>query len=208
MQVCEYASDTVSLDDIYIFNCALAALYGKNLTDHRHPKICMEQRRKFGDRPYSIMRFGMGFTRWHLWGQGFDRKTREDHKIGHNARVGWFTNEWSRPMLLGSFLGAVENGWYAVRSKWLAEEIQGMEQRITESGKTRMDHESGEHDDRVFAAAMAYFTVHKHDLMASRMKTRYDCPETGNIVVEHGPSVQTVTIPQMKGYLSSRHLTQ
>ena len=111
-------------------------------------------------------------------------------------------------MLLGAFLGAVENGWYVVRSKWLAEEICGMEQRITESGKTRMDHESGEHDDRVFAAAMSYFTSHKHDLMASRMKKRYDEPKSGNMIIEHGPSTQTITIPTMKGWAASQHLIQ
>ncbi|MFZ0731391.1 MAG: hypothetical protein WAM79_03595, partial [Candidatus Sulfotelmatobacter sp.] len=182
----------------YIFNCALSALYSKYLVDHRHPKMCIEQRRKFGDRPYSIMRFGMGFTRWYIWGQGFDRKTREDKKLGRNSRVGFYTNEWSRPMLLGSFFGAVENGWYVVRSKWLAEEMQGMEQRITESGKTRVDHESGEHDDRVFAAAQSYFSIHRHDVMAQRMKLRYDEPTDGDLIIEHGPSVQTITIPSRK----------
>ena len=207
-QVAEYASDDVSLDDIYIFNCALAALYSKHLVDHRHPKLCIEQRRKFGDRPYSIMRFGMGFTRWHSWGQGFDRKTREDHKIGRNARIGWYTNEWSRPMLLAAYLGAVENGWYVVRSKYLAEEIQGLEQRITESGKTRVDHESGEKDDRVFGGAQSYFTMHKHDVMASRLKMRYDAPSDSGLIIEHGPVTQTIVIPGMKGWASSRHLDQ
>ena len=200
IQVAEYASDDVSLDDIYIFNCALSALYSKYLVDHRHPKMCIEQRRKFGDRPYSIMRFGMGFTRWHMFGQGFDRKLREDKRLGHNSKAGWFTNVWSRPMLLASFLGAVENKWYVVRSRWLAEEMSGMEQKITESGQTRMDHESGEHDDRVFAAAMSYFTIHRHDLMAARMKTRYDAPSDSGIIIEHGPSVMTVTLPMMKGF--------
>lgn len=204
-QVAEYASDNVSLDDIYIFGSALAALYGKHLADHRHPKIIIEQRRKFGDRPYSMMRFGMGFTRWHLWGQGFDRKTREDKHIGKNPRVGWFTNEWSRPMLIGSSLGAVENRWYVVRSKWLAEEISGIEQRITESGKTRMDHETGEHDDRVFAAAMSYFTMHRHDLMAARMKMRYEEPSQSGIIIEHGPSVPTIVIPGSEKWATHNH---
>lgn len=204
-QAAEYASDDVSLDDIYIFGCAVSALYSKHLVDHRHPKMCIEQRRKFGDRPYSISRFGMGFARWHIWGQGFDRKTREDKHIGKNGRVGWFTNEWSRPMLLAAFFGAVENGWYVVRSKWLAEEMEGMEQRITESGKTRVDHESGEHDDRVFGAAMSYFTMHRHDVMAARMKIRYDEPQGADIVVERGPSVQTITIPGSKKW-AQQHL--
>ena len=195
VQVAEWAFDKVSNDDIYIYGCALASFYSKYMTNHPHPKICIEQRRKFGDRPYSIARFGMGFRRWHVWGQGFDRKIREDKHIGKNAAVGWFTNEWSRPMLLGAFFGAVENGWYLVRSKWLAEEIIGMGQSITAGGKTRLDHESGEHDDRVFAAAMSYFTIHRHDLMAERSKKRYDIPAEGGIIIERGPSVMTTEIP-------------
>jgi hypothetical protein len=195
VQVAEWAFDKVSNDDIYIYGCALASFYSKYMTNHPHPKICIEQRRKFGDRPYSIARFGMGFRRWHIWGQGFDRKIREDKHIGKNAAVGWFTNEWSRPMLLGAFFGAVENGWYLVRSKWLAEEIIGMGQSITAGGKTRLDHESGEHDDRVFAAAMSYFTMHRHDLMAERSKKRYDIPAEGGIIIERGPSVMTTEIP-------------
>jgi hypothetical protein len=197
VQVAEYASDNVSLDDIYIYGCALAAFYAKYMR-HQHPKICIEQRRKYGDRPFTLARHGMGFTRQHKWGQGFDRKTREGKKIGPNPREGWFTNEWSRPMLLTAFLGAVENGWYVVKSKALATEIAGMEQRITDSGKTRMDHESGEHDDRVFAAAMAYFTLHRHDVMASRLKKRYDTPQGSGIVIQKGPASHTIVIPGSK----------
>src|SRR5208337_3470553 len=102
------------------------------------------------------------------------------------------------------FFGAVENGWYVVRSKWLAQEISGMEQRITESGKTRVDHESGEHDDRVFGGAQAYFTMHRHDVMAARMKKRYDAPSGEGIIIEKGPSVPTITIPGSKRW--SEHL--
>ncbi len=195
VQVAEYASDTVSLDDIYIFGCAISALYARYMErSMRHPKMVIEQRRKYGDRPYSLARFGMGFTRWHEWGQGFDRKTKKD-KVGKNGRIGWYTNEWSRPMLLSSFFGAVENGWYVVRSPWLMEEISGMEQRTTDSGKTRADHERGEHDDRVFAAAMSYFTFHKHDLMAERMQKRYESPSESSIVVESGQCTQSIVIP-------------
>ena len=198
VQVAEYASDMVSLDDIYIYGCALATLYGKHMFEKPMPKICIEMRRKFGDGPYHVSRL-MGFHRWHEWGQGFDRKTFQQH-VGKRGRIGWYTNEWSRPLLLSRFLGAVENGWYVVRSKWLAAEIAGLEQRITESGKTRVDHESGEHDDRVFGGAMSYFTLHQNDIMVERMKLRYDVPADKGIIIEHGPSVMTVNLPAMKGW--------
>jgi hypothetical protein len=107
-------------------------------------------------------------------------------------------------MLLSAFLGAVENGLYTVRSKWLIEEIAGMEQRITDGGKTRVEHESGEHDDRVFAAAMGYFTMHRHDVMAERMKKRYDAPGGHGLMIEKGPSLPTIIIPRSKKWDASQ----
>jgi hypothetical protein len=203
VQVAEWASDRVSLDDVYIYMAAASAFYSKHMKDHPHPKICIEMKRKFGDRPYSLARFGLGFHRWHVWGQGFDRKTREDHNLGGLSRIGWYSNEWSRPMLLTAFFGAVENSWYKVRSKWLAGEIEEMEQKVTESGKTRADHARGEHDDRVFAAAMAYFTMHRHDLMVQREKLRYEEPSDGRILIETGPSKLSIVIPGDK-WLNSK----
>jgi hypothetical protein len=202
-QVAEFASDSVSLDDIYVYGCALAGYYSKHMASIRkpHPKICIEMKRKFGDGPYHVSKL-MGYHRWHEWGQGFDRKTFTD-KVGKHGRIGWYTNEWSRPLLLSRFFGAVENGWFVVRSKWLASEITDMEQKVTESGKTRADHAKGEHDDRVFAAAMSYFTLHQHDVMVERLKMRYESPSDGGIFIETGACKQTIVIPGEK-WLTSK----
>lgn len=187
VQVAEYTADHVALDDIYAWICAIATLYSQYMIDKPHPKIAIEMRRKFGDGPYHVARL-MGLRRWHEWGQGFDRKTFEQ-KVGKHGRVGWFTNEWSRPLLLSRFQSAVENGWYVVKSKWLAEEIEKQEQKTTAGGKTRSDHEAGGHDDRIFGAAMAYFTLHQCDVMASRMQKRYAEPTKSKLVIEKGPAM-------------------
>ena len=106
-------------------------------------------------------------------------------------------------MLLTAFFGAVENSWYLVRSKWLAKEIEEMEQKVTESGKTRADHAKGEHDDRVFAAAQAYFTMHRHDLMVLRQKLKYEDPSDGRIAIETGAARMTIQIPG-EGWMQSK----
>lgn len=200
VQVAEYASDSVSLDDIYVWGCAAASLYSRHMTEKPHPKIVIEMKRKFGDGPYHVARL-MGYRRWHEWGHGFDRKTFDQH-VGKRGRIGWYTNEWSRPLLLSRFFGAVENGWYVVKSKWLAAEIAGMEQKVTESGKTRADHERGEHDDRVFAAAMSYFSLHQNDVMVERLKKRYENPSDGGILIETGVAAHSIIIPGESWYLS------
>jgi hypothetical protein len=194
LQVAEFASDSIGLQDICWWACAAAALYSKYMKDtpHNSPKIAIEMKRKYGDGPYHEAKLA-GFRRWHEWGSNFDVKTWKE-KVGKHGRVGWFTNEWSRPLLLSRFFGAVENGWYTVRSKWLAQEIAEMEQKVTDSGKTRADHEAGKHDDRVFAAAMSYFTTHQCDVMAVRMKHRYEQPQGMELEIEHGPAIGMQTV--------------
>lgn len=193
VQVAEFASDSIPEAEIYTYMAALASLYSRHMTIRPHPKLCIEMKRKFGDLPYHMTR-QLGFRRWHEWGGGFDRKTF-DERVGKRGRIGWFTNEWSRPLLLSAYQYAVENGWYVVKSKWLAEEMQGQEQKFMPSGKTRVDHESGGHDDRIFAAAQAYWTLHQNTVMIERAKMRYETPKNDAIIIERGPSIPTIVIP-------------
>jgi hypothetical protein len=199
VQVAEFASDSISEAEIYAYIAALASLYSP-CGERPHPKLCIEMKRKFGDLPYHMTR-QLGFRRWHEWGGGFDRKTFEE-RVGKRGRVGWFTNEWSRPLLLSAYQYGVENGWAEVKSKWLAQEIQDLEQRVTASGKTRVDHESGGHNDRVFADAQAYWTMNQSSVMIERAKMRYESPKDSGIVIMHGPAVQTIEIPGAKWFES------
>ena len=150
-------------------------------------------KRKFGDLPYHLLR-EMGFRRWHKWGHGSSRAVFTEHPREKFGRVGWFTNEWSRPLLLAAFQGAVDGGWYVVRSKYLMGEMATHEQRITASGKTRCDHESGGHDDRMFAEAQSYFTMHQRDVLAEREKKRYADSEVDGIEVDIGSSKMVVEL--------------
>lgn len=199
VQVAEFASDSIPASDIYVHMTALAALYGKYMTDKPHPKMVIEMKRKFGDLPYHDCR-KLGLRRWYQWGHGFDRKTFKEHDMGKHARIGWFTNEWSRPLLLSAFQSGLENGWQVVKSKWLAQEIENLEQKIMPSGKTRVDHASGDHDDRVFACAMAYWQMHQSDVFSERSKKRYETPQNNRIIIQTGPSVQTIVIPGEEWY--------
>ena len=204
-EVAEFTSDSIPAADIYSYMVAFSALYAKYMTRHPHPKIIIEMKRKFGDLPYHDCR-KLGLRRWYQWGHGFDRKTFTQHDMGKHARIGWFTNEWSRPLLLSAFQSGIENGWYVVRSKWLAEEIQNLEQKTMASGKTRVDHESGKHDDRAFSAAMGYWNMHQADVFAERSKKRYETPDDGRIIVLKGPSVQEITVPGAEWF--SRNLNR
>lgn len=182
IQVAEFASDDITNIELYTYVAAIASFYGRYMDEGRTPKICIEQRRKYGDTCQHQLKL-MGINRHHEFVE-YDKKTLRP-KSSVNGRQGWFTNAWSRPMLLGMYKYAVENGWFQVNSRFLLAEMEAQEQVMTVSGKTRMDHVSGKHDDRIFAAAMSYFTSHDLDVMIERAKLKYNAPQEEGYEVDY-----------------------
>lgn len=182
IQVAEFSSDDITNIELYAYVAAIAAFYGRYMDEGRTPKICIEQRRKYGDTCQHQLKL-MGMNRHHEFVE-YDKKTLRP-KSSVNGRQGWFTNAWSRPMLLGMYKYAVENGWFQVNSRFLLAEMEAQEQVMTVSGKTRMDHVSGKHDDRIFAAAMSYFTSHDLDVMIERAKLRYNAPQEEGYLIDY-----------------------
>lgn len=177
VQVAEFASDDIGNTEIFAWVACLAAWYGQYYEEESTVRIIIEQKRKYGDSCYHALKLH-GFKNHHKF-RMYDKKTLRE-KPSVNPREGWFTNEWSRPMLLDSYKNGCSNGWIKVNSKWLLQEMEGHEQRVTEGGKTRADHARGKHDDRLFAAAMAYFTHHDLDVMMEREHKRCQAP-TGEV---------------------------
>lgn len=192
VQVAEFASDDISQVDIWAWAAAIIAYYTKFYPEGEQPKLIVEQVRKYGDSCYHSLKLH-GFKNWHRFRQ-YDKKTVK-MKESPYQREGWFTNAWSRPMLLGYFKSAVDNGWYEPHSRFLIGEIEAFEQTQTASGKTRADHRSGMHDDRIFAAAMSYFTLHDMDILAERSKMRYAKPEENELEVDFSPWAGPVIEP-------------
>lgn len=85
-------------------------------------------------------------------------------------------------MLMTRFTEAVNGGWYRPSSKWLIQELKNLE-RHEAAGRSKMEHRSGQHDDRVRAAAQSYFTAHDFDILADRSQKRYALPSEKNAPV-------------------------
>ncbi len=169
VQVAEFASDDIDNVEISAWAIAIAAWYSQFYDEDETVRVIIEQKRKYGDSVYHAMKLH-GFKNHHIF-RMYDKKTLRPRPTV-NPREGWFTNEWSRPMLLSAYKHAVDNGWFKPNSRWLVQEMEGHEQRVTEGGKTRADHASGKHDDRLFAAAMSYFTHHDLDALMEREHKR------------------------------------
>ena len=173
-QCAEYTSSYVSHVEAFAFVLAIAAWYKSTMdpavTKWREPYVSVEQVMAVGDVAQMQMA-RMGYSNFHMMGRYDDKNPARSKR--HARKRGWFTWGWSRPILTGQFVHWTKNNWSKVNSPWLLEEMKTFEVKVTKSGKEKMEHEDGSHDDRLFAAAMACFCPHDLDPMAQRSKKRF-----------------------------------
>lgn len=168
VQVAEFTSLRVNPAQAVGFAAALGAWYGKKCRDPRGAKFCIEQRERPGDDCQHQLKM-MGFLYHHQMIRYDNKKVVETNSV----KDGFYSGTWSVPILMNRFIDAVTNGWYKANSKWLILEMQDLERKITVAGKTKIEHQKNKKDDRVRAAAMAYFTRHHMDVTAERSEKTY-----------------------------------
>ncbi len=169
-QVAEFTSNKVNAAQVVAFAACLGALYGPCCPNNRGMRYVIEQIGRPGETCQHQLKM-MGFINHHKPRRYDSKKIK--HDIGQHE--GWWSSSWSVPILMTRFVEAVNGGWYIPSSKWLIEELKTLERHAT-SGKSKMEHRSGQHDDRVRAAAQSYFTAHDMDVLTERAKKRYDVP--------------------------------
>jgi len=170
-QVAELTSNRINSAQIVGFAACMAAWYGEHAKDTRGVKFCVEQIGRPGDTCQHQLKL-MGFH-WHHIPRRYDSKKVKDDS---SKKQGWFSNVWSVPMLMTSFTEAVNGGWYRPASKGLIEELKTLERHAAVGRISKMEHRSGQHDDRVRAAAQSFFTAHDFDILAERAQKRYALP--------------------------------
>jgi hypothetical protein len=175
VQVAELCSNRINAPQMVGFAACIAAWYGDNTIDPRGVKFAIEQRERPGDDCQLQLKL-MGFTFHHI-DRRYDNK-KIANAVHANQKEGIFMHGWFRPMLMARFVEAINNGWYMPNSPFLIAELKDLERKVTNRGKSRLEHQSGKHDDRVLAAAHSYWTRHELDNMAERAQKRYAPPTT------------------------------
>ncbi len=170
-QSAEFTSNKINSAQIVAFAACVGAWYGKGSPDGRGIKYAIEQIRGPGDTCQHQLKM-MGFNNHHKPRRYDSQKVKDDA----GKKEGWYSNAWSVPMLMDRFREAVNGGWYEPRSRWLIEELRTLERHET-AGKSKMEHRSGQHDDRVRAAAVSYFTAHDMDILTERAQKRKIPPQ-------------------------------
>lgn len=180
-QVCELTSNRLNSAQVVGFAACAAAWYSASCKDWRGVKFAIEQITGPGDTCQNQLKI-MGFNYHHKPRRYDSNKIKDESK----RKLGWYSTGWSVPMLMTSFINAVNGGLIRPKSKWLIEEMRTLERHITTGGKTKMEHRSGQHDDRVRAAAQAFFTVHDLDDLAERAQQRRQQPVRRKVLAGAG----------------------
>jgi hypothetical protein len=117
IQVAEFVSNNINPPQMVSIAACIGAWYGQRhgdrfgTKDPRGVKFIIEQRERYGDDCQHQLKL-MGFSYHHVF-VAYDGR-RVDPNAGN--KHGWFSNVWSRPMLLNRFVDAVNNGWYKPNS--------------------------------------------------------------------------------------------
>jgi hypothetical protein len=175
-EVATFVSNMVNPPQMVSIAACLAAYYGQwwdqraHTKDSRGAKFIIEQRARYGDDCQHQLKL-MGFF-WHHKFHTYDDKVvqRDGRKLG------WFSNAWSVPMLLNRFPDALQGGWLKISHPMSLRQLRTWVRKTGATGKTKLDHESGKHDDNLRAIAMAYFTSHDDDILVNRQQAKYGNP--------------------------------
>jgi hypothetical protein len=175
-QCAEFSSSHVNHVEAFAFILCIAAYYkthmASGITRWKEPYVSIEQVQAVGDTA-QLQMARMGYTNFHRMARYDSSIKRIRRQKMTGGKRGWFTFNYTRSMLTGNFVHAAQNGWAEINSPWLIEEMKTFEVHVTKSGKEKLEHEEGEHDDRIFAAAMAIFCPHDLDVLANRSKKRF-----------------------------------
>jgi hypothetical protein len=172
IQVAEFASNRISAAEMAAFVLAVATLYSQEMTTYPEPLVAVEQVRKGLGDVCQLQMLLCGYKRHYKMARKDGKNPKWDAR--HSKKLGWYTfSAWARAFLLDIYKQAVENGWLIVNSPYLLRhEMPAFQIDQAESGKTRWDHESGKHDDRIFADAIAYVIGNDLNSIAQRVKAK------------------------------------
>ena len=173
-QACEFTSNRLNAAQAVAFAACIGAWYGPACRDSRGVRFAIEQIGRPGETCQHQLKM-MGFS-WHYIPKRFDQKKI---KADIGGKEGWWSSSWSVSILMTRFVEAVNGGWYVPKSRWLIEELRTLE-RHTKTGKSKMEHRAGQHDDRVRAAAQSYFCAHDMDILAERAQKKHAGPPKKN----------------------------
>jgi hypothetical protein len=148
-QVLELASPYINAQDLAPMIHAVALLYQNAMG--KQPRIAIDSSKNGELTQHCLKQFGWGH--FHLWLR-YDRKKIEPAK---SNRLGWFTNAWSRPMLMDMMTWALRGNKIELHSREFIKEMQALHADEDEQEARATE---GSFVDRFMALAIIYFSTY------------------------------------------------
>jgi len=144
-QVAEWASNTHNAHDAWPILLSIAEFYAKYMRPNEEPLVAIEIAVKGATVQEEMRKRG--------WTKFYQRYSTENGKPSFKG-LGWKTTPGTRQILLDTFVKAVKDQWLIIKSKWLVEELEGLDSNSLTRG-VRIEAQRDYHDDRCLAIAIA-----------------------------------------------------
>lgn len=166
VQVAQLYTPWISSAEAPPFAMLLGVWYGQHMSPVPQALMCPEVQCAVGDI-ISHQLDVLGYQNF-FYMERMDVKRRPGQK---SQRRGWAsTTTWARQAMLETFKLHVESGWIVINSERTLEEMSNQEAEETDSGKTKYDHASGQHDDSIFGVGIGFFCLHFDDTLMEKLE--------------------------------------
>ncbi len=145
-QVAEFATDEVNAFNLWPFALLLGTWYSPLRRQARQVVEC-----KGNGESVQLELRKHGWTNFHRW-QRYDSKNLDPSKA---QKFGWYTNVWSRDMLIDMLMSAINDGWIEINSPYFVEEMEAFE-----DNGSKIAAEYGAFDDRLMGLGMPLISLH------------------------------------------------
>ncbi|MDE2101404.1 MAG: hypothetical protein KGL39_29420 [Patescibacteria group bacterium] len=166
--VAQFISPYVNAFDLPPFAYAIAAFYSPldlESGEARQAKMVIEIAGNGESTQLELRK--RGWRNFHQWVRYDTKKLKESRA----TRFGWFTNSWSRPMMLDWLLKAIKDNWLDIPSTYFVQEMKDLE-RNTDRQSMKAAH--GGHDDQIMSLGIVFFSMWALELRQARASSPGD----------------------------------
>lgn len=157
-QVAEFCSSYINAFNLFPFTMAIGTLYASRRVQPRAVIEC----RGNGEVVQVEMR-KRGWNQFHQW-MRYDGKNL-DPSTAH--KLGWFTNSWSRDIMMDMLLSALNDEWMEVNSPYFVQEMTALSR---DEGEQSFRADYGGHDDRIMGVGMPLVSLHILEMKSFRSR--------------------------------------
>jgi len=169
-QVLEFASRWISANELPPWIDALGTYYSYYNDDiFNQCKIIIEIATGGAGLQHRLM-VDRGWGNMHHWEGAMDTPLRR--KMHRASKLGWETNRWTRPWIVGDVVRDVKDGYLRINSPHFIRECQTLQKEEDESKIQALGSDT---DDLFFGGGMAHFSLSVWEIR-KRIDSKYSTP--------------------------------